>query len=200
MSWIRSPDLAAITVQRSANWANNPTGSRYLSWFIWRTISFTANSQYYSLVTIGVHLADFWKTSLTRLAAIWEIYQSQVDWKFFPISLPLITVETLRSDDGDANENVAEKLTSRPLKPLRDYSKSPSHLKKGNFCWSWREGPYPSADRDDRIYRLAVPVSKKKNNNNNNNKIWSFHVVVVQGRQRNVQKSVMHVQSCFFPN
>ena len=52
MSWIRSPDLAAITVQRSANWANNPTGSRYLSWFIWRAISFTANSQYCSLVTM----------------------------------------------------------------------------------------------------------------------------------------------------
>ena len=31
-------------------------------------------------------------------------------------------------------------------------------------------------------------------------KIWSFHVVVMQGRQRNVQKSVMHVQSCFFAN
>ena len=29
-------------------------------------------------------------------------------------------------------------------------------------------------------------------------KIWSFHVVVVQWRQRNVQKSVMHVQSCCF--
>ena len=29
-------------------------------------------------------------------------------------------------------------------------------------------------------------------------KIWSFHVVVVQGQQGNVQKSVMHVQSCFF--
>ena len=27
-----------------------------------------------------------------------------------------------------------------------------------------------------------------------------FHVVVVQGRQRNVQKSVMHVQSCLFAN
>ena len=24
-------------------------------------------------------------------------------------------------------------------------------------------------------------------------KLWSFHVVVVQGQQRNVQKSVMHV-------
>ena len=29
-------------------------------------------------------------------------------------------------------------------------------------------------------------------------KIWSFHVVVEQQRQRNVQKSVMHVQSCCF--
>ena len=29
-------------------------------------------------------------------------------------------------------------------------------------------------------------------------KIWSFHVVVVKGRQRNVQRSVMHVQSCCF--
>ena len=32
-------------------------------------------------------------------------------------------------------------------------------------------------------------------------KIWSFHVTLVQGRQRNVQKSVMHVQSnCFAQN
>ena len=29
-------------------------------------------------------------------------------------------------------------------------------------------------------------------------KIWSFHVVVVQRRQQNVQKSVMHVQTCCF--
>ena len=31
-------------------------------------------------------------------------------------------------------------------------------------------------------------------------KIWSFHVVVVQRLQRNVQKSVIHVQRCCFPN
>ena len=30
--------------------------------------------------------------------------------------------------------------------------------------------------------------------------IRHFHVVVVQWRQINVQKSVMHVQSCCFPN
>ena len=28
-------------------------------------------------------------------------------------------------------------------------------------------------------------------------KIWSFHIVVMQGWQRNVQKSVMHVQIFF---
>ena len=31
-------------------------------------------------------------------------------------------------------------------------------------------------------------------------KIWSFHIVVMQGWQRNVQKSVIHVQSCSFAN
>ena len=31
-------------------------------------------------------------------------------------------------------------------------------------------------------------------------KIWSFHVVVLQRRQRNVQKSVVHVQRCCFAN
>ena len=29
-------------------------------------------------------------------------------------------------------------------------------------------------------------------------KIWLFHVVVVQGQERNIQKSVMHEQSCCF--
>ena len=43
------------------------------------------------------------------------------------------------------------------------------------------------------LIALPFPSSKKL-------KIWSFHVVVVQGRQRNVQKSVMHAQSCCFAN
>ena len=50
-------------------------------------------------------------------------------------------------------------------------------------------GPRPSSDRDGRIYRLAVPYSSKL-------KMWSFHVIVVQGRQRKVQKNVMHMQGC----
>ena len=43
------------------------------------------------------------------------------------------------------------------------------------------------------LIALPFPSSKKL-------KIWPFHVVVVQGRQRNVQISVMHVQSCCFAN
>ena len=43
------------------------------------------------------------------------------------------------------------------------------------------------------LIALPFPSSKKL-------KIWSFHVVVVQGRQRNVQISVMHVPSCCFAN
>ena len=40
---------------------------------------------------------------------------------------------------------------------------------------------------------IALPFQSSKEL-----KIWSFHVVVVQGQQGNVQKSVMHVQSCCF--
>ena len=41
--------------------------------------------------------------------------------------------QTIRSDNEDTNENVAEKLTFfyRPLKLLRPYTKSPSYLKVG---------------------------------------------------------------------
>ena len=38
---------------------------------------------------------------------------------------------------------------------------------------------------------LPLPFSSKL-------KIWSFHVVVMQGQQRNEQKSVIHLQSCCF--
>ena len=38
---------------------------------------------------------------------------------------------------------------------------------------------------------LPFPFTRKLN-------IWSFHVVVVQGQQSNLQKGLMHVQSCVF--
>ena len=64
----------------------------------------------------------------------------------------------------------------------------PVTWKKGILVGAEERDPRPSSHRDARIYSLAVPVLN----------IWSFHVVVVQEQQRNVQKSVMHVQSCCF--
>ena len=43
-----------------------------------------------------------------------------------------------------------------------------------------------------RVEFIALPFPSSKQ--------ITFHVVVVQGRPRNVQKSVMHVQSCYFAN
>ena len=50
---------------------------------------------------------------------------------------------------------------------------------------------YPSSEREIK-FRCRLFMSSIKC------KIRQFHVEVVQKRQRNVQKSVMHVQSCWF--
>ena len=162
MTWIRSPDLAAITVQRSANWANNPTGSRYLSWFIWRTISFTANSQYYSLVTMWSTFSRFLENEPNETCCYLSDLPISSRLEIFPYLPPSHNSRDLTIRQRRRQWKRHWKIDFASFKLLRDYPKSPSHLKKGNFCWSWREGQYPSVDRDDRIYRLAVPVKKKK--------------------------------------
>ena len=50
---------------------------------------------------------------------------------------------------------------------------------------------YQSSGKQKESCCLVFPSSTKREFNH-------FHVVVVQRRQRNVHKSVMHVQSCFF--
>ena len=51
---------------------------------------------------------------------------------------------------------------------------------------------YQSSGKENESRCLVFTSSTKR-------EIRQFHVVVVQRRQRNVQKSVMHVQSCCFP-
>ena len=53
------------------------------------------------------------------------------------------------------------------------------------------KGLQQSSGREKESCCLLFPSSTKR-------EIKQFHVVVVQWRQRNVQKSVMHVQSCCF--
>ena len=65
-------------------------------------------------------------------------------------------------------------------------------------CWQMflelnSKGLYQSSGKEKESCCLVFPSSTKR-------EIRHFHVVVVQWRQRNVQKSVMHVQSCFLAN
>ena len=95
-----------------------------------------------------------------------------------------MSLGTLQSDNGDVHENVPEKQTLHPFKPFCDFS-------QGIYVGAEERRPRPSSDRDRGIYRLVVPSSKQ---------IWTLHVVIVQGRQKQRTRSVMHVQSCCFAN
>ena len=55
------------------------------------------------------------------------------------------------------------------------------------------KGPYLSLEKEKEIFCVVLTYSIKRAR-----EIRKFHVAVVQQRLRNVQKSVMHVQSCFF--
>ena len=59
---------------------------------------------------------------------------------FLLFNSTILPLGTLRSDNGDVHENVAEKQTSHHFKLFRDYPNSPCYLKEGDFGWSWREG------------------------------------------------------------
>ena len=86
-------------------------------------------------------------------------------------------------------------MMSRCIKLYRSYSISFNSSNLGNFFWSW-------------VLKDCIEVQKKKEEesrclvftSSTKGEIRHFHVVVVQWRQRNVQKSVMHVQSCCFAN
>ena len=66
----------------------------------------------------------------------------------------------------------------------------------GQFLWSWilkHKALYQSSGKENENCCFVFPSWTKR-------EIRHFHVVVVQRRQTNVQKSVMHVQSCYFAN
>ena len=98
---------------------------------------------------------------------------------------------TLRSNDVTATRTSLKSEFAFFQSPLRlflptYFDKCRRTLQKLNS-----KGPYPSSEREIKFRRCLFTFSIKR-------EIRHFHVVVVQKRQRNVQKSVMHVQSwCF---
>ena len=76
----------------------------------------------------------------------------------------------------------------------RAYSNSFSSSNVCKFFWSWiLKRLYQSLEKEKESRCIVFTSSTKR-------KIRQFHVAVVQRRQRNVQKSVMQVQSCCFAN
>ena len=57
------------------------------------------------------------------------------------------------------------------------------------------KGPYLSLEKEKENFCVVLTYSIKRAS-----EIRKFHVAVVQQRLRNVQRSVMHVQSCSFAN
>ena len=57
------------------------------------------------------------------------------------------------------------------------------------------KGPYLSLEKETENFCFVLTYLIKRAS-----EIRKFHVAVVQQRLRNVQKSLMHVQSCSFPN
>ena len=85
-------------------------------------------------------------------------------------------------------------MNSRWFKLYRAYSISFNSVNNGKFFWSW-------------LLKDCIEVQEKKKENcclqfmsSTKREIRTFHVVIVQRRQRNVQKRVMHVQCCCFAN
>ena len=63
---------------------------------------------------------------------------------------------TLRSDNSDANENVAEEQTLRPLKFYRPYVKSPSHFERREVRLEMKRGDRVPAQREIAKF-IALP-------------------------------------------
>ena len=83
------------------------------------------------------------------------------------------------------------KVNLRSFSLYRDYFYLLTLSNVGEPSWSWIpcKEPYPSSEREIKFRRCLFTFSTKR-------VISHFHVVVVQKRQRIVQKSVMRVQSC----
>ena len=118
---------------------------------------------------------------------------------FFPVSAPVFFVD--KPNNGELKQQRWRRLQKRQFKsefaPLQTLSHL-FHLVYFVKCWQMflelnSERAVSKFRKRKESCCLVFPSSTKR-------EFRHFHVVVVQRRQRNVQKSVMHVQSCCFAN
>ena len=93
------------------------------------------------------------------------------------------------------NQNVALKVDSHCFKLHRSYLIHLICQMLAKFSGLISKGPYLSLEKEKETFCVLLTFSIKWAR-----EIRKSHVAVVQQRLRNVQKRVMHVQSCFFAN
>ena len=128
------------------------------------------------------------------------IYQ-ETDNKNYIDDVSVIAIGTLRSDNGDANKNVAKKIECVSFQTFSRFFQV-VQLRQSRETMSEREGEREGGGGEGRI-RVQTKIVKLialQFPSSSTLKIWSIHVVVVKGQKRNVQKIVMDVQRCCFAN
>ena len=104
------------------------------------------------------------------------------------------TLGSFSIDDGDSSEKVTFKMNSRFFQTLSRLFQFTENVKCERISLELISGgPDSRLEREKKIRRRLFTFSINRESRH-------FRVVVVQWRQRNVQKSVMHVQSCCFAN
>ena len=101
-------------------------------------------------------------------------------------------IRSLSKDDGNGSENGTQKVNSRSFKLHRSYSNTFNLSMLAIFFRSWILNCL-SSEKEQGNCCLMLTFSIER-------EIRKFHVVFVLWRQRNVQKSTVHVQSCCFAN
>ena len=94
-------------------------------------------------------------------------------------------------DNNDGSENFSSTVNSRCFKIHYSYSMSVNLSNIVEIFRAWILKMTVSKFKTEIENGCLFTSSRKR-------KTWQFHVVVEQKRQRKVQKSFMHVQSCCF--
>ena len=106
--------------------------------------------------------------------------------------MKVMMIGSFSIDDGDGSENVTFRMNSRFLNFVAFIPICRKCLMQANFPGLDNLGTALKFRKREKSSSWVVYALHKKS------EIRHFHVVVVQGRQRNVQKSAMHVLGCCF--
>ena len=144
--------------------------------FLWKRVSFAWEWKGI-FISMASHLALLWNRGLGQLGPKWLT--------------KLLVWGSLSTNDGDGYENVTYEVISGCFKLNGAYSISFNSSNVDKFFWSLilKDGIEFQEKKCKVVVLCSCSLQSVK---------LGIFTLYVQWRQRNVQKSVMHVQSCWF--